>query len=74
MWDDYVPTLKRNHCVLSYDLFGHGDSDRPATEPTLKLFADQLKDLLDVARDRKVHDRGFFSWRNDQPGVRDESS
>ena len=59
MWDHHVPTLKQNHCVLSYDLFGHGDSDPPATEPTLKLFADQLRDLLDELAIAKCTIVGF---------------
>lgn len=47
MWRDYVPVLAQNRCVLAYDLLGHGESEKPPAEPTLRLFSNQLSDLLD---------------------------
>jgi pimeloyl-ACP methyl ester carboxylesterase len=37
-------------CVLRYDLFGRGYSDRPDTRYNIDLFVDQLSDLLDTLR------------------------
>jgi pimeloyl-ACP methyl ester carboxylesterase len=47
IWRDYEPELAQHYRVLSYDLFGHGDS--AASEKTLSLtvFSEQLRELLD---------------------------
>lgn len=44
---DYVPELARHYRVLNYDLTGHGESAAPLAAPSVSLFADQLRDLLD---------------------------
>ena len=52
-WDDYVPRLAQNYRVLTYDLTGHGKSAAPVAPPSLTLFADQLRELMDeLAIDR----------------------
>ena len=49
IWDPTFHALtEAGYRVLRYDLFGRGFSDRPKTDYTLKLFADQLRDLLDA--------------------------
>lgn len=41
---------REGFCVLRYDLFGRGFSDRPRTRYNIDLFVKQLSDLLDVLR------------------------
>ena len=47
-WDGIVPVLATRYRVLSYDLFGHGESAPPPARPSLSLFAEQLRALLDA--------------------------
>ena len=47
MWRDFVPRLSQQFQVLSYDLFGHGESTEPPSIPSLTIFTDQLKGVLD---------------------------
>jgi len=47
VWQWLVPALSDNYNVITYDLFGHGDSARPPCTPSLKMFSDQLRELLD---------------------------
>ncbi len=46
-WQWMVPALSDKYCVLSYDLFGHGDTVVPPQTPNLSLFSNQLRALLD---------------------------
>ena len=59
LWDDYVPELSRNYRVLSYDLYGHGESIPPPEAPSLKLFSKQLKGLLEELQIDKSVILGF---------------
>lgn len=45
-WQWTIPALGA-YRVLSYDLFGHGDSPAPPESPSLSLFSRQLTGLLD---------------------------
>jgi len=47
VWDAHRSRLAQRYRVLTYDLYGHGDSARPPAEPSLTLFAEQLTGLLD---------------------------
>lgn len=47
LWQWHRPGLSARYRVLGYDLFGHGDSERPPDTPSLSLFSAQLSDLLD---------------------------
>lgn len=47
MWQWQKPALSPRFRVLSYDLFGHGQSPAPPRTPDLALFADQLLRLMD---------------------------
>ena len=58
-WQWMIPDLKESYRVLSYDLYGHGGSSDPATEPNLSLFSKQLKDLLDYCEIQKAVIIGF---------------
>lgn len=46
-WRWMLPALAARYRVLSYDLFGHGESAPPPETPTLSLYSTQLRDLLD---------------------------
>lgn len=48
VWQWHEPALSARYRVLSYDLFGHGESAPPPATPSLSLFSAQLRDLLDV--------------------------
>ena len=58
-WQWMIPDLKNSYRVLNYDLYGHGGSSDPATEPNLSLFSKQLKDLLDYCEIQKAVIIGF---------------
>ena len=58
-WQWMIPDLKDSYRVLNYDLYGHGGSSDPATEPNLSLFSKQLKDLLDYCEIQKAVIIGF---------------
>ncbi len=46
MWQWQIPALSERYRVLSFDLFGHGESPTPDTKPDLHLFSEQLYRLL----------------------------
>ena len=58
-WQWMIPDLEDSYRVLSYDLYGHGASSDPVTEPSLSLFSKQLKDLLDYCKIQKAVIIGF---------------
>ena len=47
VWQWHEAALSARYRVLSYDLFGHGETAPPPTAPSLSLFSEQLRDLLD---------------------------
>ena len=47
IWKDYIPVFSRHYRVLSYDLFGHGESASPPEKPDLSTYAEQLISLFD---------------------------
>lgn len=47
IWHTYTNRFGARYRVLSYDLYGHGESARPPRTPSLTLFAEQLVELLD---------------------------
>ena len=58
-WQWMTPDLKDSYRVLNYDLYGHGDTSDPVTEPNLSLFSKQLVDLLDYCKIQKAVIIGF---------------
>ena len=48
MWNNWIPVLSRDFCVLTYDLLGHGGSGNPPGERSATVFCDQLQHLLDA--------------------------
>ena len=47
VWQWMQPELEDRFDVISYDIYGHGQSAAPPDTPSLSLFSDQLADLLD---------------------------
>ena len=53
IWQEYAAQLARSYRVLTYDLYGHGESADPPSKPDMTLFSEQLIGLmneLDIAR------------------------
>ncbi len=46
-WQWQVPALSRHYRVVTYDSYGHGGSSVPPAHPSLTLFSEQLRELLD---------------------------
>jgi pimeloyl-ACP methyl ester carboxylesterase len=46
-WRWQVPSLRKENLVIIYDLHGHGESTPPSGKPSLRLFSEQLRELLD---------------------------
>ena len=49
VWQWMIPALSDAYDVITYDLYGHGQSDAPPETPSLSLFSRQLAGLLDTA-------------------------
>jgi flavin reductase (DIM6/NTAB) family NADH-FMN oxidoreductase RutF/pimeloyl-ACP methyl ester carboxylesterase len=47
VWQWQLATLCDDYQVLTYDLFGHGGSADPPRTPSLRLYSEQLSQLLD---------------------------
>ena len=45
-WKNQVPVLSRHYQVLTWDVRGHGQSDKPAGDYSVKLFASDLTALI----------------------------
>lgn len=58
-WQWQVPALAEKHCLITYDLYGHGDSISPPMSPSLSLFSDQLLGLMDHCKLNKTSLIGF---------------
>lgn len=46
LWDDHIDALSANHRVLTYDLWGHGQSSPVPTTASLSVYAAQLAGLM----------------------------
>jgi len=49
-WQWQTGALGEHYRVITYDLYGHGDSAAPPETPSLSLFSRQLRNLLDHLR------------------------
>lgn len=56
---DHIPALAEAFRVLSYDLYGHGESPLPPETPTLTTYSDQLRNLLGELGIARAHLVGF---------------
>jgi pimeloyl-ACP methyl ester carboxylesterase len=46
-WQWQVPALAQSHRVITFDIYGHGQSAEPPSTPNLTLLSEQLAALLD---------------------------
>ena len=46
MWQWLLPALTKHFDVVSYDLWGHGESSNPPSIPNLQLFSQQILNLI----------------------------
>ena len=47
IWVDFEATLESRYRVLSYDLYGHGESAAPPQKPSVTVYSEQLIGLMD---------------------------
>jgi pimeloyl-ACP methyl ester carboxylesterase len=47
IWDNYFNHFAKHYRVLSYDLYGHGESAAPPYKPSVRQFSEQLIELMD---------------------------
>ena len=59
VWKEYEARFSPHYRVLSYDLYGHGESKGPPEMPSLTVFSEQLRDLLDSLKIEKCSIIGF---------------
>lgn len=59
VWQWQVPVLAEHFRVITYDLYGHGDTPMPDRDPDLRLFSDQLAVVLDTCGTRSAAIVGF---------------
>jgi (E)-2-((N-methylformamido)methylene)succinate hydrolase len=59
MWQWQTDALAKHYRLVTYDLYGHGESPSPPETPSLRLFATQLCRLLDDLSVDKAAILGF---------------
>ncbi|MEO9877641.1 MAG: alpha/beta fold hydrolase [Anderseniella sp.] len=59
MWQWQRNALAERYTVISYDLFGHGDSPPPPETPSLSLFSSQMLRVVDEAGFSSLAVAGF---------------
>lgn len=59
MWQWQRPALSERYCVVTYDLFGFGESPNPPETPSLCLFARQARGVLDAIGAKRSAFFGF---------------
>ncbi len=58
-WQWTIPALTDRYRILTYDLYGHGQSAPPPEQPSLSLFSQQLESLLDHCAIQSAAIAGF---------------
>ncbi len=58
-WQWTIPALSDRFRVLTYDLYGHGQSAPPPERPSLSMFSRQLESLLDYCAIQNAAISGF---------------
>ena len=58
-WQWQLPALAKSYRVITFDLFGHGDSAVPPSAPSLSLFSSQILELLDLLGISRAAVAGF---------------
>jgi pimeloyl-ACP methyl ester carboxylesterase len=59
MWAPYVARFAAEYRAISYDLYGHGESGLPPATPSLTVYADQARGLMDELGVDRAHVVGF---------------
>lgn len=59
LWTKHLPVLKQHYRVLTYDLYGHGESAPPSEVASLKVYSNQLAGLLEHLEISKASVIGF---------------
>ena len=59
MWQWLPKELEQEFTIITYDLFGHGESLLPEKTPSLRMFSDQIKELMDHCNFEKIILVGF---------------
>ena len=59
IWQWLVPTLEKTYHIITFDLYGHGDSINPPETPSLSLFSKQINGLLKKINKTKASLIGF---------------
>jgi len=59
MWEWQVKKLSSNYSIITYDLYGHGESYKNYKSHNLKLFSNQINDILNFFEIEKTALFGF---------------
>ena len=59
MWEWQTKELSKFFSVISYDLYGHGESKIPEGKVDLELYSNQIKEILDFLKINKTALLGF---------------
>jgi pimeloyl-ACP methyl ester carboxylesterase len=59
MWVESLPAFAADHRVVTYDIYGHGDSDPLPAEASLTVFSEQIVELLDTVGIKRAAIVGF---------------
>jgi pimeloyl-ACP methyl ester carboxylesterase len=55
VWEPQLDFFKEDHCLIAYDIYGHGNSSIPQANVTLGDYASQLEELLNHLKIPLVH-------------------
>ena len=59
MWQWLPKKLEQEFTIVTYDLFGHGESLLPEKTPSLRMFSNQIKELMDHCNFEQIILAGF---------------
>lgn len=59
LWTPWIPFLRNQFTILTYDLLGHGDSHNPTGDRSARDFVQQLNELLDHLKIDQIALAGF---------------
>ncbi len=59
IWAPFITALSHAYYVITYDLYGHGDSGAAPAQPSLSLFARQIAGVMDHAKISSADIIGF---------------
>jgi len=59
IWADFIPAFVDEYRIVSYDLLGHGESAPPPRKPDLKVYVEQIVNLIDELNIDRVALIGF---------------